>query len=55
MPSAGLNLSKINVHLKYEPVGARPFLGEKANPNLAAIQQKVRLSKHAPSSLGNLL
>ena len=40
--AAGTDTSKINVHLPYEPVGARPLLGDPANPALSAIQQAVR-------------
>ena len=45
--------SNVNVHLAYEPIGARPLLGEPANPNLAANQQAVRdlisARSHEPS------
>ena len=40
--STGAVKSKVNVHLAYEPIGARPLLGERANPNLAPSQQAVR-------------
>lgn len=49
-PPAGINVSAINVHLKYEPLGVRPLIGEPINPYLTADQQTVRPHQayHAP-------
>jgi len=39
--TVGSKVRGINVHLDYEPRGARPLLGEAANPYLSSDQQKV--------------
>ena len=44
---------KINVHLTYEPVGARPLLGETKNPHLTAIEQAVRPFQQCPKFDGS--
>lgn len=48
-------MSTINVHLQYEPVGARPLLGERANPNLAPVQQAVRALNLEPQHNDKLI